>query len=169
MNRARAFFVEEATECLVAARSELEREVPDPAVVHRAVRRLRGSAQVARLTGIATRAASLEERLRHATDSASGWSPDLGSAAARAIRWLESALEDVRSGELEPQNRGDDQMEVEASAEGEVGIEELEYRGEAALERAVQLRPAIEHAATMGASLAPLLDELFDLIRLGMN
>lgn len=168
MNRTRAFFLEEATECLVAARAELEREEPDPAAVHRAVRRLRGTAQVARFTGIATRAASLEGRLRDAPGAAE-WPPDVRRATAEALRWLESALAEVRSGEVEPEIRGDEQMDGEAREEGDVGIEDLEYRGRAALERAMQLREVIEEATVTGASVAPLLDELFDLIRLGMR
>lgn len=169
MNATRAFFIEEATECLGAARSELERAAPDPAALHRAVRRLRGTAQVARLTGIATRAASLEERLRDATGSTSGWSPDLGASAARSLLWLESALERVISGDTEHGNQGGEEMDREVRAEGGVDIEELAYRGGAALERAVKLRPAIEEATTTAVPLDPLLDELFDLIRLGMK
>lgn len=167
MNATRAFFMEEATECLEAARSALERDDPDPAALHRAIRRLRGAAQVSRMTGIASTATSLEERLRSATASAGGLSADLGAAAARSLGRLESALERVRSGETEPENRGDGQMDGEV--EGGVDIEELEYRGQAALERAMQLRPAIEGATSTDAALAPLLAELFDLIRLGMK
>lgn len=168
MNRTRAFFLEEATECLAAARAELDRAAPDPAAVHRAVRRLRGTAQVARFTGIATRAASLEGRVRDAPGAA-GWSPDARRAAAEALRWLESAVAGVRSGEVEPEIQGDEQMDGEARVEGDVGIEDLEYRGRAALERAMQLREVIEEATMTGASVTPLLDELFDLIRLGMR
>ncbi len=169
MNRTRAFFLEEATECLAAARAELEGEAPDPAAVHRAVRRLRGTAQVARFTGIAERAASLEGRLRDAPGAA-GWPPDVRRATAEALRWLESAVAEIRSGEVEPEIRGDEQMDGEAREEGDdVGIEDLEYRGRAALERAMQLREVIEEATMTGASVAPLLDELFDLIRLGMR
>lgn len=168
MNRTRAFFLEEATECLAAARAELERETPDLAVVHRAVRRLRGTAQVARFTGIATRSASLEGRLRDAPGAA-GWPPDVRRATAETLRWLESALAEVRSGEVEPEIQGDEQMDGEAREEGDVGIEDLEYHGRAALERAMQLREVIEEATMTGASVAPLLDELFDLIRLGMR
>lgn len=168
MNRTRAFFLEEATECLVAARAELERETPDLTAAHRAVRRLRGTAQLARFPGIATRAASLEGRLRDAP-RAGGWPPDVSRATAEALRWLESAVAGVRSGEVEPEIQGDEQMDGEARVEGDVGIEDLEYRGRAALERALRLREVIEEATRTGASVAPLLDELFDLIRLGMR
>lgn len=168
MNRTRAFFLEEAAECLRAARAELERAPPDRTAVYRAIRRLRGSAQLARFTSIARRAGWLEHRLRE-REGAVEWPRDLGMAAGEALGWLEVALERVRAGEVEPENQGDARMDGEARVAGVVELDELEYRGQAALERALQLRPLIEEAAGSGAALSPVMDELFDLIRLGMK
>lgn len=50
-----------------------------------------------------------------------------------------------------------------------VRVADLEYGGRAALERALELRPALENAIVSEAPAGPLLDELFDLIRLGMQ
>jgi hypothetical protein len=50
-----------------------------------------------------------------------------------------------------------------------VEIRELEYRGPAALERAAELREAVEDAIVGEEPAGPILDELFDLIRLGMR
>jgi HPt (histidine-containing phosphotransfer) domain-containing protein len=168
VSRIRAFFLEEAAECLRVARSELDREGAERGAVHRAVRRLRGSAELARFTGIATRARALEARLRDAPGGAS-WPPDLRAAAAEGIDWLEGALEDVRSGAMEPENQREKPMEGEVRAGDVVGIEELEYRGNAALERAIELRAFLEDAIESGGTVTPLMDELFDLIRLGMK
>jgi hypothetical protein len=48
-----------------------------------------------------------------------------------------------------------------------VPIEDLEYRGRAALQRAESLRMPLEDAIIAGEPAGPILDELFDLIRLG--
>ena len=50
-----------------------------------------------------------------------------------------------------------------------VPIEDLLYRGEAALRRALELRPAIERLAGTDAAARETVDELFDLIRLGLS
>ena len=55
-------------------------------------------------------------------------------------------------------------------ADGDVvPIEDLLYRGEAALRRALELRPAIERLAGTDAAARETVDELFDLIRLGLT
>lgn len=171
MSRTRAFFLEEATQCLRVARTAIEGDAPDRGTAHRAVRRLRGSAQVARLPDIARRAASLEARLRGADREGGGEWSDTRAAAQDGLQSLEAALEAVRSGDAETSNEGKQRMDGEVRADGVVGMDELEYRGRAALERALELRAAIEDEAAGGqaASMAPLLDELFDLIRLGMK
>lgn len=48
-----------------------------------------------------------------------------------------------------------------------VPLEDLCYSGEAALRRALELRPALEKALAEGRPPQDLLDEIFDLIRLG--
>ncbi|HUH12835.1 MAG TPA: hypothetical protein VMK65_06975 [Longimicrobiales bacterium] len=60
----------------------------------------------------------------------------------------------------------------EAEAEADlplIPIEELCYSGEAALQRALDLRTDIERVLDQGAPAGPLLDEVFDLIRLGLR
>ncbi|HUG42158.1 MAG TPA: hypothetical protein VMM12_16940 [Longimicrobiales bacterium] len=171
MSRVRAFFVEEGTECLTTARAEIGRVAPDRAVVYRAIRRLRGSAQVARFGGLAREAARVEERVRPAADDG-GWSPELTAFAEAALAGLHAALEAVRAGEVEPMEEMKATMDGEATVGGvggAVGVEELEYRGPAALERALELRSAIEDAVVGDAPVGPLLDELFALIRLGLT
>lgn len=54
-------------------------------------------------------------------------------------------------------------------AEPVVDIETLCYRGEAALRRALELRPAIERAVRGDPTATAVVDELFDLIRLGLS
>ena len=137
MNRVRAFFVEEATECLGALRSALTSEVPDRDALYAAARRLRGSAQVARFGGVAEEAEALERTLR---DAASG------------------PLDGAVTG---PESAGDEVVT------GVVPIDTLEYRGAAALEQAGSLRKPLEDAIIEGDPPGGILDELFDLIRLG--
>ncbi len=51
----------------------------------------------------------------------------------------------------------------------EVDIGTLEYAPGPALQRALDLRTALEDALVSDAPVGPILDELFDLIRLGMK
>ncbi|NIY07883.1 MAG: hypothetical protein GWN02_06210, partial [Gemmatimonadetes bacterium] len=51
-------------------------------------------------------------------------------------------------------------------AETIVPVEELEYSGRTALDRAESLRSPLEDAIVNGDPPGPILDELFDLIRL---
>lgn len=53
--------------------------------------------------------------------------------------------------------------------DGVVPIEELLYRGEAALRRALELRPALERVIGDDTAARETVDELFDLIRLGLR
>ena len=168
MSRVRAFFVEEATGCLQSARTELARELPDRVTLYRAVRRLRGSAQLARLGGVAREAAALEALLRPGPGN-DAWTTALGMATAPGLDRLEAAVDAVRTGSIETMDEMETVMEGEARAEGAVGMDELEYRGKAALERALELRTAVEEAIVIEAPAGPVLDELFDLIRLGMR
>ena len=50
-----------------------------------------------------------------------------------------------------------------------VPIEDLLYRGEAALRRALELRPALDRLVGTDAAARETVDELFDLIRLGLK
>lgn len=166
MSRVRAFFLEEATDCLRTARAELRREEPDRAVIYRAVRRVRGSAQLARCGAVARQAAALEARIRPRGED-SGWSPALAALAERGLTGLEAAVDAVRSGRTESEKETERTMDAEGGEEAVVGVQELEYRGEAALDRALELRRPIEDAIARKADAQPLLEELFDLIRLG--
>lgn len=51
----------------------------------------------------------------------------------------------------------------------EIAIEELEYTSEAALARALELRAPLEDGIVAEDTVGPILDEIFDLIRLGMR
>lgn len=170
MNRVRAFFIEEATECLQAAGRELASSSPDPSRLHSAIRRLRGSAQLARFGDFARQAGALERRLRELPRSGHP-SPESRRGVAAEVAALEQSLRAVRLGETEQDTEPENRMDGEARAGsgGTVEIEELEYHGRGALERALQLREALEDAVVTDQPVGPVLDELFDLIRLGMR
>jgi hypothetical protein len=76
----------------------------------------------------------------------------------------------VREGSLEPDIGGDmtTDRQLPASTE-EVPIEDMEYSGVDALHRALELRTALEDGIVSGAPVGPVLDELFDLIRLAIE
>ena len=48
-------------------------------------------------------------------------------------------------------------------------IESLTYRGEAALRRALELRATLDTAVADDPEMRAVLDEVFDLIRLGIE
>ncbi len=50
-----------------------------------------------------------------------------------------------------------------------VPVSRLEYAGRAALERALSLRPSLEEGLASEGGVGAILDELFDLIRLGLK
>lgn len=202
MSRVRSFFLREAGECLVEMGAEAAGDSMDVSAVYGAVRRLRGSAQMARFEGIARTAAALERRLRpYAVGERAESEAELereGTPAAEAalrsevrevLTSLHADLEAVREGRLEAEPRMEAEVEARDEQDGAderggpderggrdgmdgpdgvevVPIETLEYQGEAALERALELRPAMEAVVDPDAS-RPVLDELFDLIRLG--
>lgn len=184
MSRVRAFFLREAGECLSDMASELERTSLDVTALHRAVRRFRGSAQMARFGALAEAARALETRLRgplgHAVSGetsdaggrASGSQEELRREAWGVLESLERGVEAVREGRLEEDPRMEVGMEQQGGDESGdelnvVPIGALEYRGEAALERALELREALEEAIVGETPTGPILDELFDLVRLG--
>ena len=61
----------------------------------------------------------------------------------------------------------DEQERDEPVTEQAVPIDTLEYHGHTALERAQTLRAPLEDAIAAGDPPGAILDELFDLIRLG--
>lgn len=170
MSRVRAFFLQEAARCL----SELSvPAAPRPRELrrlHAAARRLRGSAQLARYPAVVDVALPLERRLKTLAGGDEPWSAGTAAAVADQVRAVERAVQAVRDGTIQQQSGGT--MAEEQSREAgvpEVAIRELEYAGEAALRRALELRRSLEEALDAGEPAAGILDELFDLIRLGME
>jgi hypothetical protein len=171
----RAFFLEEAGECLGELKSCSAPARLDPRRAHAAARRLRGSAQLARYRPVADQARRLEARLKplarqHAGDGHAEEYPSLAGEVAALVAALERSVDDVRQGRIEREPRLEKEMDqAHEPAVVEVAIDELEYRGEAALARALDLRSALEDAILEDEPAGPILDELFDLIRLGMG
>lgn len=170
MSRVRSFFLREADECLATLRAEMERQAMDVATMYGAVRHFRGSAQMARFGALARTARMLERRLR--PGGGAGPRDELRAEVARVLESLHDGVEAVREGLLEEDPRMEagmgEQEEVEPAGDRVVvPIETLEYRGRQALERALSLREPLEDAIVSADSVGPVLDELFDLIRLG--
>lgn len=174
MSRVRSFFLTEAGECLAELRGQVESPRLDMAALHRAARRFRGSAEMARFGVLAERSRELETRLR---PYASGATPTEGPQELRdlvsaVVESLERGLEEVREGKLVEDPRMEEGMPEQGGGAGPndqevVPIEMLEYGGGAALERALSLREPLEDAIVSADPAGPILDELFDLIRLG--
>lgn len=170
MNRVRTFFVEEATECLAEIEEELADPSPDTEALYGAVRRLRGSAQVARFGSLAEDAGPIEEVLRRVAHGEMAWDDHLATRVEEEAASLAKAVEAVREGTIEQDEKEPpmDEQEPETGGIDEVvPAEALEYRGSGALDRAESLRSALEEALVGGTPPGPILDELFDLIRLG--
>ena len=170
MSRVRAFFVEEATECLGAMRAELAAAAPHTGVLHAAARQLRGSAQMARFGQLTDAAWSLEQALKAAARGDRPWDEALQRRVADEVDALARGVEAVRAGRMEPDEKEsgmDEQASTTTHDPDAAPIERFEYRGAAALERARTLRAPLEAAIEGGEPAGPILDELFDLIRLG--
>ena len=170
MNRVRTFFLEEATECLHEIEAELADPSPSTETLYAAVRRLRGSAQMARYGSLAEDAWPLEEVLRRVSHGEMAWDDKLETRVQEETASLARAVDAVREGSIE-QDEKEPLMEEQApeadDAETIVPVEELEYSGRTALDRAESLRSPLEDAIVNGDPAGPVLDELFDLIRLG--
>lgn len=169
MERSRAFFLEEARECLIrlgrdlppnAGRAEIEAR-------YRAARLIRGGAHLGRY-GVAMKvAAELEQYFGNALDRDAPSAPAT-ERVEELVGALERAIAAIERGEVEPDMELD--MENETGTEQRfVALDELEYIGAAALERAAELRTPLEDAIVSEEPAGPILDELFDLIRLGMR
>ena len=169
MNRVRSFFLTEAEECLRILAKELDAPTPDVRRAHGAARLLRGSAQMARYGAVADRAAGLERGLKPVARGHAPWTAELAGAARRDVAALASMVGAVRSGGLEADSTTELAMSAEQSSGDVVPIEELEYAGERALERALELRGPLEDAIVAEQPVGPLLEELFGLVRLGMR
>jgi chemotaxis protein histidine kinase CheA len=171
VSRVRAFFLEEAAQCLSELRHPPAGLVSgDLARLHAAARRLRGSARAARYGPVAAVAGPLERRLRQLARGEGAWNDDVAAEVARAIDTVEDAVQDVREGRTEQgasrnmTERGQRQADVP-----EVPIAQLQYDRGAALARALDLRTPLEDAMATHGPVDVILDELFDLVRLGMK
>lgn len=170
MSRVRAFFLEEAAECLATLKASMPAGGAEAGAWHGAARRLRGSAQVARYGPVAAAAGRLERRLKRLAGEPGPWTDAEAAAVAHEVGVVEAVVRGVEEGRIRPDERMEDRMEQnEDTAAIEVAIEELEYRGTAALDRAMDLRGALEDAIVEAQPIGPIMDELFDLIRLGMS
>jgi hypothetical protein len=171
----RSFFLEEAGECLGELLSCSGPGRLDPRRAHAAARRLRGSAQLARYPVIAEEAWRLESRLkplarRPAGGPTEGVPSTLVDEVAALVATLERSVDGVRQGRIEREPRVEKEMdESHEPVVVEMAITELEYRGEAALAAALELRSALEERIMEDEPTGPILDELFDLIRMGME
>jgi chemotaxis protein histidine kinase CheA len=171
MNRVRAFFLEEAAQCLSELRRPPAGVVPgDLARLHAAARRLRGSAQLARYAPVAAVAGPLERRLRQLARGEGAWNDDVAAEVARAIDTVVDAVQDVREGRTEQgASRNMTEQRQGQPDIPEVPIARLQYDRDAALARALDLRTPLEDAMATHGPVDAILDELFDLVRLGMK
>lgn len=116
------------------------------------------------MIGALVHASPPSDELRDATEGR--MKPDVSGPAGRAIPISELFYDDEGPHILES-----DRAPADGGAAGVVPIGELLFAGESALREAMALRPRIEEAARQGhtAHLDILLEELFDLVELGMG
>jgi chemotaxis protein histidine kinase CheA len=174
MSRVRDFFLEEAEQSLAVLRDEGLVEAGAAAPLHAAARRLRGNAQVARYGGVAALAYPIERRLKRLERGEEPWAHETRRILDEEVAALADAVQSVREGRVERESMRERAMEdprenPDAGQEPEVSVHDLEYRGVAALRRATDLRKPLEEALAESRDVAPILDELFDLIGLGME
>lgn len=124
---------------------------------------------MARFGSLAERAAALEGTLRAVARGDTPWTAEAGRSARRDVAALAGMVAAVRSGGLEADSTKEAAMGGERADTDVVPIEELEYEGQRALERALELRGALEDAIVAEEPVGPLLEELFGLVRLGMR
>lgn len=180
MSRVRSFFLDEAGRWLAELRQHVGSSPLDIDAVYRAIRRVRGNAQMARFGGLATTARGLEARLRpYLRRGAEADEAMLRPEIRAVLESLEQGVEAVRDGrlvedpkveaEMDEQGMSEQGMggEMDSAEGGVVPVDTLEYRGAGALDRALSLRGALENAIVEDRQTGPILDELFDLIRLG--
>lgn len=170
--------------------------VPDAGELLRLARGVRGSAQMAGAETIASVAERLEDAARSVVSRHVVWSEEVRQIAAQTVRdlqilgralnrWGPSEEARVRTAierwdDLENEGgaavpiaslfHDDDGPHVLSASppeEGFVPVETLLLRGDAALREALALRAGVEGALHRPDELRPLLQELFDLIRLG--
>lgn len=146
---------------------------PRPDELLRLARGIRGSARMAGAGPVADAAERLEREIAGMRDTGAALTAEARGGALRAVAELERLLypgdEDgvVPISSLFFDDEGPHVLGDEAAAI--VPIEELQYAGDAALVRALDLRPVLDSslAGASGADSRALLDEIFDLIALG--
>jgi chemotaxis protein histidine kinase CheA len=170
MSRSRDLFLAEAAQCLAELDATPGTDAEEGRRLHAAARRLRGSAQMARYSAVAQVAVRLERRSKRLADTGVPWSDTEAEAFRRDVEAANAAIRAVRAGTI-PQ---DARITMAADRQGggdatEIAIEELEYAPAAALKRALELRSPLEDGIVAEDAVGPILDEIFDLIRLGMR
>lgn len=148
---------------------------PEPQALFKLARGVRGSAQMAGATAIAAVAQRLEQEARAVAEGSRGWTPEARERCNAAVAELERLLypdkpQVVPISALFYDDAGPHVVyDPPADGSGEpVPIESLLYQGEAALERALELKPAVAALVRAGdqEGSAALIEEIFDLIRL---
>lgn len=89
------------------------------------------------------------------------------SGAEEVSAWVERLRAAVEAHKVEEATHTE--AEPETGADAPVPIQDLCYQGDAALRRALELRTVLENALQRGVGVQDVVDELFDLIRLGMQ
>lgn len=194
--RLNEYFTQEAGEYLDQLAALLsDPGIPEPQQLLRLAHGVRGSAQMAGAETIAGVAERLEDAARSVVSNNVIWSEEVRRLAADTVRdlqiliralnrWGPSEEARVRTAidrwhELEPEDAvpieslfyDDDGPHVLSAGDGEdavVPVESLLLRGDEALREALRLRPELERALA-GSEARELLEELFDLVRLGMG
>jgi HPt (histidine-containing phosphotransfer) domain-containing protein len=170
MSRGRAFFFQEAAGCLAELRSARGGDGADHGRLHAAARRLRGSAQLARYGTVAAVAERLERQLKEQVEAGTAWDEAETAAFQAAVTAMAAAVQAAMDGTIPQDARTTMSTERQGGGEAvEIAIEELEYAPKAALERALELRAPLEDGIVTEDTVGPILDEIFDLIRLGMR
>jgi HPt (histidine-containing phosphotransfer) domain-containing protein len=154
MSRGRAFFFHEGA---------------DLGRLHAAARLLRGSAQLARYGAVAAVAQRLERQLKRQVEAGT-WGATETAAFREGVAAVAAAVQAAMDGTIPQDMRTTMSTESQGGDDAvEIAIEELEYAPKAALERALELRAPLEDGIVAEDTVGPILDEIFDLIRLGMR
>jgi chemotaxis protein histidine kinase CheA len=170
MSRSQALFLEEAARCLAELGATPGTDPEEGRRLHAAARRLRGSAQMARYGSVAEVAIRMERRLKRLADTGVPWSDTEAEAFRRDVAAANAAIQDVQGGTIQQDARTTMSTDSQGGDDkAEIAIEELEYAPAAALQRALELRAPLEDGIVAEDTVGPILDEIFDLIRLGMR
>jgi hypothetical protein len=98
------------------------------------------------------------------------WGATEAAAFREGVTAVAAAVQAAMDGTIPKDARTTMSTESQGGGEAvEIAIEELEYAPKAALERALELRAPLEDGIVAEDTVGPILDEIFDLIRLGMR